>query len=85
MLALVLSLLLATIAVIAFPCWRHSARWGHMPSVAAATLLLLVALAAAGGKPRVTDALAQKPPPPRISAEEVRMANLPRDETLQAF
>lgn len=84
MLAFSLSVLLAALAVAVFPSWRQSAGWGYAPSVSAAVLLVVVAIVAAGGKPKVTDALAQNPPP-RISAEEVRMATLPHIETLQAF
>ncbi len=86
MVALVLSVVLAAAAVAAFPCWRHSARWGYAPCISAATLLMLVAVITVGGRPPVSEALVKPTAVPvRISAEEVRMANLPAEEPLQAF
>ena len=43
MLGLSFALLLATGAILAFPCWRHSARWGYGPTTLAGGLLILVA------------------------------------------
>lgn len=43
MLGLSLALLLATGAILAFPCWRHSARWGYGPTTLAGGLLVLLA------------------------------------------
>lgn len=50
MFVLGLALLLAVIGVAAFPCWRHSARWGYAPSTVAGTLLVLVALLVIGDR-----------------------------------
>lgn len=43
MLGLSLAVLVAAVGVAAFPCWRHSARWGYGPSTVAGGLLFLVA------------------------------------------
>ena len=43
MLGLSLAVLLAAAGIVAFPCWRHSARWGFGPSTVAGGLLFLVA------------------------------------------
>lgn len=43
MLGLSLAVLLAAAGVAAFPCWKHSARWGYGPSTVAGGLLFLVA------------------------------------------
>ncbi len=43
MLGLSLALLLATGAVLAYPCWRHSAGWGYGPTTLAGGLLILLA------------------------------------------
>ncbi len=43
MLGLSLAVLLAAAGIAAFPCWRHSARWGFGPSTVAGGLLFLVA------------------------------------------
>lgn len=42
MAALELALVLAIVGVAAFPCWRHSAEWGYLPSASAGILLLMV-------------------------------------------
>jgi hypothetical protein len=49
-LVLVITILLAAIAVAAFPCWSHSARWGYVPSIIAGALLLCVATLVIGSK-----------------------------------
>jgi hypothetical protein len=82
-----LSVLLATLAIAAFPRWRHSEHWGYAPSLSVAALLVLVAVATVtvGERPKVGEALVENPPV-RISAEEVRMANLPgEEEAMNAF
>ncbi len=43
MLGLSLAVLLATMGIAAFPCWRHSEGWGFGPSTVAGGLLFLVA------------------------------------------
>ncbi len=43
MLGLSLALLLAFGAIVAFPCWRHSAAWGYGPATVAGGLLVLLA------------------------------------------
>ncbi len=53
--ALTLSVLLAVLGVAAFPCWRHSARWGYAPSMIVGFLLVLVAALTAGGRPLTDD------------------------------
>lgn len=55
MLALTLSVLLAVLGIAAFPCWRHSARWGYVPSMIVGFLLVLVAALTVGGKPLTDD------------------------------
>jgi len=50
------ALLLATVSVASFPCWRHSRRWGYVPCASTAILLFFVALAAVGGKPATGNA-----------------------------
>jgi hypothetical protein len=77
MLALALTTLLAILGVAAFPCWRHSARWGHGPAVSVGMLMLLVAVVSAGGRTSATQALVKPVGAPiRVSPDEVRMANL---------
>jgi len=39
-----LAVLLAVMAVAAFPCWRYSADWGYGPSASVGVLLLFVAI-----------------------------------------
>jgi hypothetical protein len=43
MLGFGLALLLAIGAIVAFPCWRHSAGWGYGPTTVAGGLLVLLA------------------------------------------
>ncbi|MFO1085363.1 MAG: DUF3309 family protein [Reyranellaceae bacterium] len=43
-------LLLAALGVAVFPCWRHSAAWGHGPSIAVGGLLIFLAALAVSGK-----------------------------------
>lgn len=43
MLGLTFALLLATGAILVFPCWKHSAGWGYGPTTLAGGLLILVA------------------------------------------
>ena len=43
MLGLSLAVLLAVAGIAAFPCWRHSVRWGFGPSTVAGGLLFMVA------------------------------------------
>ena len=52
---LTLSVLLAILGVAAFPCWRHSARWGYAPSMMVGFLLVLVAALTVGGRPLTDD------------------------------
>lgn len=33
---------LAIAGIAAFPCWRHSAQWGYLPSASAGILLIMV-------------------------------------------
>ncbi|HTR86506.1 MAG TPA: DUF3309 family protein [Reyranella sp.] len=39
-----LAVLLAVMAVAAYPCWRYSADWGYGPSASVGVLLLFVAI-----------------------------------------
>ena len=50
MLGLILAVLLAAAGIAAFPCWRHSARWGFAPSALAGGLLFLVAALTIGDR-----------------------------------
>ena len=68
--ALGLSILLAVVGVWAFPCWRHSARWGHGPSVVAGVLLLVVAAAAASNRPFSLLDSGRVAPPLRVEVAE---------------
>jgi hypothetical protein len=45
-----LAVLLVITSIAAFPCWRHSADWGYLPSASAGVLLLIVMLVAIGDK-----------------------------------
>lgn len=72
MLLTAIALLLSIAGIVAFPCWRHSARWGHVPSAVAGVLLLFVSLLIVGGKQATSDALAQRlglQPPQRAMIE----------------
>ncbi len=60
-----LALLLAMLSVASFPCWRHSRRWGYLPSTTAGVLLFFVALVTVGGKPMTGGAT-----PPRVAAAQ---------------
>ncbi|MCX7363042.1 MAG: DUF3309 family protein [Alphaproteobacteria bacterium] len=42
MAAFELAVVLAIAGVAAFPCWRHSAEWGYLPSASAGILLIMV-------------------------------------------
>lgn len=42
MAAFELAVVLAIAGVAAFPCWRHSAEWGFLPSASAGVLLIMV-------------------------------------------
>jgi len=46
-----LAVLLALVAVAAFPRWRHSADWGYGPSATAGVLLLIIMVVAMADKP----------------------------------
>lgn len=77
MFALAVTILLAILGVAAFPCWRHSHRWGYGPAVSVGTLMLLVAVVTAGGRTSVSEALAKPPGSPiRVTHDEMRMATL---------
>lgn len=47
---LISCLMLAALGVAVFPCWRHSAAWGHGPSIAVGGLLIFMAGLAVSGK-----------------------------------
>lgn len=47
---LISCLVLAALGVAVFPCWRHSAAWGHGPSIAVGGLLIFMAALAVSGK-----------------------------------
>jgi len=74
--ALGLSVLLAVFGVWAFPCWRHSARWGHGPSVLAGVLLLVVAIATASNRPASLLDGGRAVPPPRVEVADAAPAKL---------
>jgi hypothetical protein len=56
-LVLAVAILLAAIAVAAFPCWSYSAHWGYAPSVIAGSLLLCAAMIVVSNKsaPKTAD------------------------------
>jgi len=66
-----LAVLLAITSIAAFPCWRHSAEWGYLPSASAGFLLLVVMLVAVGDKS--TDRLARH----GIAAPSTKVAAAP--------
>ncbi|UYN94739.1 MAG: DUF3309 domain-containing protein [Enhydrobacter sp.] len=70
-----MAVILASTAIAAYPCWRHSAQWGHGPSVAAALLMVAVTVAAVGDRARTGDRISGNPSI-RIGADEVRYAAL---------
>lgn len=47
---LISCLVLAALGIAVFPCWRHSAAWGHGPSIAVGGLLIFMAALAVSGK-----------------------------------
>jgi len=73
MLGLILAVLLAAAGIAAFPCWRHSVRWGFGPSAVAGGLLLLVAAVTIGDRASshsqsATPERTQKPRTPTVVA-----------------
>ncbi|HZQ01647.1 MAG TPA: DUF3309 family protein [Reyranella sp.] len=73
--ALTLSVLLALLGIAAFPCWRHSARWGYLPSMAVGFLLVLLAAVTVGGKPLTDDARIARLKQPVTIVHDVNVAN----------
>lgn len=69
MLGLSLAVVLAAAGIAAFPCWRHSARWGYGPSAIAGGLLVLVAAVTVGD--RITLSSSQQTAPTRIGIHRV--------------
>ncbi len=63
--ALTISLLLAVLGVAAFPCWRHSSRWGYAPSMVVGFLLILMAAVTIGGR-SISDGT--RPPQEQLAA-----------------
>lgn len=62
-------LVLAALGVVVFPCWRHSAGWGHGPSIAVGGLLIFMAALAVSGKTwQRADAAIAAPVPAELSA-----------------
>lgn len=60
MLLAAIALFLSIAGIAAFPCWRHSARWGYAPSTVAGVLLVLVSLLIVGGKMATSEASTQR-------------------------
>jgi hypothetical protein len=60
MLLTAIALFLSIAGIAAFPCWRHSARWGYAPSTAAGILLFFVSLLILGGKVVTSEASAHR-------------------------
>ena len=77
---LTLSVLLAILGIAAFPCWRHSARWGYAPSMVVGFLLILVAAVTVGGKPLTDDARLARLATPTGGVPAIAIAD--RDQTV---
>ena len=66
---LISCLVLAALGIAVFPCWRHSAAWGHGPSIAVGGLLIFMAALAVSGKSwQRADAAIAAPEPTELSA-----------------
>ncbi len=72
---LTLSVLLAVLGIAAFPCWRHSARWGYAPSMVIGFLLILVAAVTVGGKPLTDDSRLARLATPNGGVPEIAVAD----------
>lgn len=77
---LISCLLLAALGVAVFPCWRHSAAWGHGPSIAVGGLLIFVAALTVSGKTwqRADAALAPVPAALSVAPPDRRRESSPR-------
>jgi hypothetical protein len=61
-------LVLAALGIAVFPCWRHSAAWGHGPSIAVGGLLIFMAALAVSGRTwQRADAAIAAPAPAELS------------------
>ncbi len=58
-----LAVLIAAIGIAAFPCWRHSANWGYLPSAVSGVLLLAVAISVIGDRSSSTATALDSAPP----------------------